>query len=421
MAVPQISMASSPHSSRPNHDRRRVVRQCVLRREQRGCERPVVSGPVVLPDALAVWLAGCSGVSSGDDGVHLEGGERPGAGQSNDTVLFTASWMAPDGPHRRELVLRRQPNGQQIFLTPDVIREANVLIGLERGGLVPVPHVLGYETDPELLGGAFFVMERVRGRVPLARPSIHSVGFLPTLTASQRRVMWDSALDVLIAVHATDWPATHAFLLDGAAPAGALDRHLDRLVEWYRWTTQQRGFPVTDAALERLVADRGAVGTDDSVLVWGDSRVGNMIFGDDHRVAAAIDWEVATIGPAAIDVAHWLFFDDFATTASGIEPLAGWPDRATTLAEYEARSGRTLRDLWYFELMEEFFMATTLIRQADFRVANGLAVADTRMGHDNAVTQMLARRLGLPVPNLSPDYIAHRSGVAADPDSQSLT
>ena len=62
-------------------------------------------------------------------------------------------------------------------------------------------------------------------------------------------------------------------------------------------------------------------------------------------------------------------------------------------------------------------MATTLIRQADFRVANGLAVADTRMGHDNAVTQMLARRLGLPVPNLSPDYIAHRSGVAAGRDS----
>jgi len=30
------------------------------------------------------------------------------------------------------------------------------------------------------------------------------------------------------------------------------------------------------------------------------------------------------------------------------------------------------------------------------------------MGHDNTVTQMLARRLGLPVPELSPDYLAHR-------------
>jgi hypothetical protein len=32
------------------------------------------------------------------------------------------------------------------------------------------------------------------------------------------------------------------------------------------------------------------------------------------------------------------------------------------------------------------------------------------MGHDNAVTQMIARRLKLPVPELSPDYIAHRQG-----------
>ena len=37
-----------------------------------------------------------------------------------------------------------------------------------------------------------------------------------------------------------------------------------------------------------------------------------------------------------------------------------------------------------------------------------LAPPDTRMGHDNTVTQMLARRLGLPVPELSPDYLAHR-------------
>ena len=56
-------------------------------------------------------------------------------------------------------------------------------------------------------------------------------------------------------------------------------------------------------------------------------------------------------------------------------------------------------------------MATTLIRQADARVARGLAPPDTRMGHDNTVTQMIARRLGLPVPDLSPDYLAHR-GVA---------
>jgi aminoglycoside phosphotransferase (APT) family kinase protein len=133
-----------------------------------------------------------------------------------------------------------------------------------------------------------------------------------------------------------------------------------------------------------------------------------MIFGTGPRVAAVIDWEVASIGAPEIDLGHWLFFDRFATDAIGVEPLPGWPDRATTIARYEERSGRALHHLDDFEMLEELFIATTLIRQADARVARGLAPADTRMGHDNTVTQMLARRLGLTVPDLSPDYLAHR-------------
>jgi hypothetical protein len=70
--------------------------------------------------------------------------------------------------------------------------------------------------------------------------------------------------------------------------------------------------------------------------------------------------------------------------------------------------------------VQSFFLATTLIRQADARVQRGQLPAGTRMGHDNTVTQMLARRLGLPVPELSADYLLHRGGnrspqAAAEP------
>ena len=123
-----------------------------------------------------------------------------------------------------------------------------------------------------------------------------------------------------------------------------------------------------------------------------------------------IDWEVATIGSPAIDVAHWLFFDEFSTGACGVERLAGWPDRATTIERYCNMSGRSLPDIEYFELMEALFIATTLIRQADRHVAAGRFAPGTRMGHDNAVTRMIARRLGLPVPPMDADYLAHRGG-----------
>lgn len=341
--------------------------------------------------------------------LHVGPGRSPAAGQSNDTVMFEVGGLGHDGSLELALVARLQPAGRQIFLSADVAREGRVLAGLHAAGTAPVPEVVGIDATGDVLGRPMFVMEQISGRVPLARPSIHCAGWLPELTAAQLTGLWSSALDTLVAVHRTDWRVHHRFLLEDLDAPGLLARHIDRLADWYRWTTKDRLYPITDAALEAVIAAQGSVTDVDPVLVWGDARVGNMIFGSDHRVAAAIDWEVATIGNPAIDLAHWLFFDEFMTSAAGVAPLAGWPDRASTIAEYERRSGRAVSDLDFFGMLDELFMATTLIRQSDFRVSAGLAGVDTRMGHDNAVTQMVARRLGLAVPPLSPDYIAHRT------------
>jgi aminoglycoside phosphotransferase (APT) family kinase protein len=355
---------------------------------------------------LAQWL----GERLGVDVVRVAGVARPGGVQSNDTVLFEAEWRERGLARREALVLRREQTGHHIFRAPDVLREHRVLSGLALSW-VPVPRVRWAEGDPSVLGAPFFVMHAVPGHVPLARPSIHSHGWLPSLTTSEREHLWSSALDALVAVHAVDWEASHSFLLDGDPGNADIISHCNDVADWYRWATAGREYPITDAALEHLLHQCVTIDAAAPTLVWGDARVGNMIFGSDHRVAAVIDWERASIGPPEIDVGHWLFFDRFATDAVGVEPLPGWPDRAATIARYEERSGRALGDLEWFEMLEELVVATTLIRQAEARVARGLAPPDTRMGHDNTVTQMLARRLGLPVPEPSPDYLAHRGAT----------
>lgn len=349
--------------------------------------------------ALEGWLATRIG-----EPVRVDGLERPPSGQSNDTWLFTANGT----PY----VLRRQPTANQIFLTPDVIREGQVVQALAGTG-VPAPRVLWIEPSSKVLDAPFFVMEHVSGTVPMGKPSIHQVGWLPTLTPAQLSTLWSSALDALVAVHAVDWRTTHPFLIDGS-PSDALRTYVKNLADWYGWTTRGREYPITDAALSYLHEHVAHLSVEAPVLVWRDARVGNMIFGADHRVAAVIDWEIAAIGAPEIDIAHWLFFDEFATSAIDVARLEGWPDRETTIEEYERRSGRTLGDLRFFDVMDAFFMATTLIRQADIRVENGVAVPGTRMGHDNTVTQMLARLLGLPVPEASHDYLVHR-GVRVVP------
>jgi aminoglycoside phosphotransferase (APT) family kinase protein len=357
-----------------------------------------------LADALVAWLV----QRTGRGNVTVSGFVRPEAGQSSDNVLFDATF---DG-QVDHLVVRRQTVATTIFLEPDVTREALVLQGLSAAG-VRVPNVRWIEPDPSVLGAPFFIMDRVEGRVPLGKPSIHTAGWLPSLTRIERERLWSSALDVLVSVHQIPWRSTHDFLLNGDLHASTVKAHFAALADWYRWTTGERSYPITDAALDYLEEHLTEVDPGEPVLLWGDPRVGNMIFDGDNTVAAALDWETAGIGPAGRDVAHWLFFDEFQTQAVGIKRLPGWPDRETTVASYEARSGRRLDDLEFFDVMESLFMATTLIRQADRRVGMGLAAPGTRMGHDNTVTQILARKLGLAVPPLSPDYIAHRGGTPA--------
>jgi aminoglycoside phosphotransferase (APT) family kinase protein len=271
-----------------------------------------------------------------------------------------------------------------------------------------------------VLGAPFFVMSQVPGIVPSGRPSIHVTGWLTTLTPGQRRSAWQASVDAIAALHDVPWRESHPFLTLGDTPAGdaasGLAFYLRHMAEWYHWTAAGRAFPVTDAALAYLMEHAPGATTSPPVLAWGDARPGNIIFDPQRCVPAAlIDWEVATIAPPEADVAHWLIFDEFATTAAGVERLAGYATRDEIIGRYETASGRRLGDVGYFEIVQSFFLAATLIRQADAHVRQGTLPAGTRMGHDNALTQMLARRLGLPVPELSADYLLHRSGKRPPP------
>jgi len=357
---------------------------------------------------LGTWLAEQLDV----DEVVIANLSTPTVGQSNDTVLFDASWQQGGSEQREELVLRRQPMARQLFLDADVLREAAVVDALASSD-VPVPRIRFSEADPRILGAPFFVMGRIHGTVPAAKPSIHAVGWLPTLSVTERRRLWESALSAFVAVHAVDWTSTHRFLSEGhdLSMAG----YVAELEQWYSWSTQGQSYPTTDAALAYLKANIPDDADDELVLVWGDPRVGNILFADDLSVAACLDWENARIGSPKSDLAHWLFFDNFATDASGVPRLEGFPDRAATIKRYEELSGRQIGDLFYYDVMETFWIAVTLIRQADISVENGTLPPGTDMGRGNVVTQLLARLLDLEVPALSADYLAHRRPVEESP------
>lgn len=362
----------------------------------------MVSDPEQARTRLAAWMA--RQPAFGPE-MELVNAEFQAKGQSSDMVELTCRRGKGE---LQQFILRREPRNKQLFFKPDVAREYAVMRALELEGSVPVPPMLACETDESILGAPFLIMGKVAGFVPLGRPSVHVAGPLVGLDTATRQRLWRSAMQGLVAVHAVDWQKTVPFLAPDPAQGTPLRAYVKKLDDWYRWATAGREFPITDRAMEYLLAECSKVEQQPAVLLWNDARIGNMIFAADGELAAVIDWEGALIGPAMLDLGYWLMMDEFHAEAIGVARLPGMPDRAQTVRTYEELSGRRAEGLDYFVVMAALFISTTLIRQADLAVAAGRYAAGSRMGHDNTTTQIIARQLGLPVPELSPDFIAHR-------------
>src|SRR3954469_8393849 len=140
---------------------------------------------------LGAWLSQKLGRDVAVTGVEIPSA----AGLSAETILFSA-----DG---RELVARVRPAGAAVFPDYDFEAEFRVLEAVGRSG-VPVPEVLWFEPDSSLLGGEFFVMERLYGRVPTDDPPFTATGWVLELEPSQQATLCENALRVMAGIHRVD-------------------------------------------------------------------------------------------------------------------------------------------------------------------------------------------------------------------------
>jgi aminoglycoside phosphotransferase (APT) family kinase protein len=105
-------------------------------------------------------------------------------------------------------------------------------------------------------------------------------------------------------------------------------------------------------------------------LLWGDVRLGNIIVGEDDGIAAVLDWEMASIGPAEVDLGWFFALQEMVTGGSGVE-LPGFLARDTAVARYEQRLGRAIGDLWWYELFALIRSTAVLIRMQRVAATQG--------------------------------------------------
>ncbi len=131
-------------------------------------------------------------------------------------------------------------------------------------------------------------------------------------------------------------------------------------------------------------------------LNWGDARFGNVLY-EDFEPVCVLDWEMAAIGPAEVDLGWWWFMNRYYTEGTGVPPLPGFPSEADARAHYEAALGRPLRDMRFYEVLAGFRFGIIFIRAAAL-----MRAADPDDGGTferiNPVTTMLAATLDLPDP-----------------------
>lgn len=242
----------------------------------------------------------------------------------------------------RVLVLRRPPLGELLPTAHDMTREWR-FISAFHPTRVPVPPPLAYCDDPDVTGAPFYVMAFVEGHV------LHNADVAAEhYDDAQRRSTGLSFIDVLAEMHSHD--PDDIGVGDIARKEGYVARQLKR---WYsQWNASKtRELPEVDEvhdALSSRIPEQGP-----ARVVHGDYRLGNCITSFDGKIAAVLDWEIATLGDPLADVGYvlhqWSEADEEGL-AHRMSPTGagGFPRRSELVERYAETSGRDLAGIDFY-------------------------------------------------------------------------
>jgi aminoglycoside phosphotransferase (APT) family kinase protein len=269
-------------------------------------------------------------------------------GMSNVTLLFDIEWVAGTGTQREACVGRLQPEiARPVFPTYDLSLQYEVMESVGRHSDIPVPELLGLETDKSLLGVQFYIMKHRPGRIPTDMPPYNMDGWMMHETSeAQRAAMWEMAVDTMARFHRLDYGRLGFSHLE-KKDATPLQHQLAYWQEYLEWAMEGQGHAIGQRALDWLRDHQPE--EEPTVLCWGDSRIGNIIFEESlDGVAAVLDWEMAVLGNPVQDVAWFNYIDATFAEGLGMPRLAGLPSYEDTVARWEHASGFSAADYDYY-------------------------------------------------------------------------
>jgi aminoglycoside phosphotransferase (APT) family kinase protein len=257
----------------------------------------------------------------------------------------------------RSAVIRRPPMGELLPKAHDMGREWSCIEALWPTA-VPVAEPLAFCESPDVTGAHFYVMGLIEGNAVYNAEDVEA-----WIAEPDRQTMAESWIDTLAALHSLDPDEI------GLSDLGRKEDYILRQVKtWYRsWNASIEYAEIDNPKIHELhdllvatVPDQGP-----AVLVHGDYGTHNVMVGSDARIAAVVDWEIATLGDPLADFAYslnaWLQADDdLLDTADSPTLAAGFPDREFIINRYADKTGRDMDDLPYYQAFNRFKTACIL-------------------------------------------------------------
>ena len=316
-------------------------------------------------------------------------------GMSSETILLTIEWD-DHGAERERLVVRLSPDAAAVpvFPTYDLEKQFRVMQLVAERSAVPVPTMRWYEPSDEWLGSPFLVMGHIDGQVPPDMMPYVFGSWLTQATPAERTALQNASVRVLADLHAIPIGEHCAFLeydVEGATP---LRRHVEDQRRFYDWVAADGvRSPLVERSFVWLEEHWPTEG--ETVISWGDSRIGNIMYQDFHPVAV-LDWEMVGVAPREVDLA-WLVclhrgFQEIAERV-GVPGLPDFLRRSDVTATYRDLTGYEPADMDWYETYAALRFAIILFRIS--RRAVHFGEAETPADPDDAISHraMLERML----------------------------
>lgn len=281
-------------------------------------------------------------------------------GQSNPTFLIDSGSI--------RMVLRKKPPGVLLPSAHAVDREYRVMKAL-RDTDVPVPKMMTYCDDIEVVGTPFYLMEFLEGRVFVDQS-------LPGMSRQERGDIYREMNRIISALHKVDPEKV------GLADFGRAGNYFSRQIA--RWSRQYQESKTEDIeALNALIEwlPKNIPNDEATSIVHGDYRLDNLVFHPTKPEALGVlDWELCTLGHPLADFAyHCMSWHIPASLWRGIGGLdldaLGIPPESAYVKQYSDATGFSGLEHWDFYIAYNLFRMAAILQGIARRAVDGTASA----------------------------------------------